>query len=59
MGQGRVKEEMIMKREREGQFNQCNPCLPVEVSIRAMELEEEEYYPQVWKCICHDNIFSP
>ncbi|KDP44490.1 hypothetical protein JCGZ_16323 [Jatropha curcas] len=40
--------------------NKCRPCMPVQVSIRAMELKEKEYYyPQVWKCICGDGIFSP
>ncbi|KAB1208372.1 EPIDERMAL PATTERNING FACTOR-like protein 4 [Morella rubra] len=39
--------------------NQCRPCMPVEVSVRAMALENNEYYPQVWKCMCRDNLFSP
>ncbi|PON90554.1 hypothetical protein TorRG33x02_136090 [Trema orientale] len=40
--------------------NECEPCLPVEVSIRTMALEEKEYYyPQAWKCMCGYNIFSP
>lgn len=38
---------------------QCKPCMPVEVSVRAAELEENEYYPQVWQCICHENIYPP
>ncbi|XP_050212254.1 EPIDERMAL PATTERNING FACTOR-like protein 5 [Mercurialis annua] len=40
--------------------NQCKPCMPIEVSIRSMELQEKDYYyPQVWKCLCGDYIFSP
>ncbi|KAE9616251.1 hypothetical protein Lal_00017605 [Lupinus albus] len=40
--------------------NECRPCVPVEVSIRTMELEEEnQYYPIAWRCMCHSNIFSP
>ncbi|KAJ7946160.1 EPIDERMAL PATTERNING FACTOR-like protein 8 [Quillaja saponaria] len=40
--------------------NECQPCMPVEVSIPTMELEEyENYYPMVWKCMCQHNIFSP
>ncbi|KAF2294449.1 hypothetical protein GH714_011510 [Hevea brasiliensis] len=39
--------------------NQCKPCKPVQVSVPAMELKENEYYPQVWKCICGEDIFSP
>ncbi|XP_058007395.1 uncharacterized protein LOC131182324 [Hevea brasiliensis] len=39
--------------------NQCKPCKPVQVSVHAMELKENEYYPQVWKCICGEDIFSP
>ncbi|KAF2294469.1 hypothetical protein GH714_011680 [Hevea brasiliensis] len=27
--------------------------------VTAMELEENEYYHQVWKCICGEDIFSP
>ncbi|KAK8529829.1 hypothetical protein V6N13_102725 [Hibiscus sabdariffa] len=38
---------------------QCEPCMPVEVSIRAAELEENEYYPQVWQCMCRENIYPP
>ncbi|PRQ22756.1 hypothetical protein RchiOBHm_Chr6g0253751 [Rosa chinensis] len=57
----------IFKKKRRGSFpatcyskcNQCEPCMPVQVSVRAMELEENEYYPLVWKCACGDNIFSP
>ncbi|KAL5855332.1 hypothetical protein ACOSQ4_005134 [Xanthoceras sorbifolium] len=30
-----------------GMCNQCIPCLPVEVSIRTMESDENQYYPQV------------
>ncbi|EXC31468.1 hypothetical protein L484_003667 [Morus notabilis] len=40
--------------------NECEPCRPVEVSIRTVDnLQESEYYPQVWKCMCDNNIFSP
>ncbi|KAF2294442.1 hypothetical protein GH714_011441 [Hevea brasiliensis] len=39
--------------------NQCKPCKPVQVSVPAMELKENDYYPQVWKCICGEDIFSP
>ncbi|OAY45413.1 EPIDERMAL PATTERNING FACTOR-like protein 4 [Manihot esculenta] len=40
--------------------NQCKPCMPVQVSVPAMEFKEnDEYYPQVWKCICGEDIFSP
>ncbi|KAM6540877.1 hypothetical protein CsatB_005324 [Cannabis sativa] len=40
--------------------NECEPCMPVEVSIRRMGLEEEYYYyPQVWKCMCGHTLFSP
>ncbi|GKV26481.1 hypothetical protein SLEP1_g35771 [Rubroshorea leprosula] len=39
--------------------NQCKPCIPIEVSIQAMEVQENEYYPLVWKCICQKTIFSP
>ncbi|KAL6270623.1 hypothetical protein ACE6H2_027534 [Prunus campanulata] len=57
----------IVKKGRRGSFpatchlkcNQCEPCMPVQVSVRAMALEENECYPQVWKCSCGDNIFSP
>ncbi|KAG4159963.1 hypothetical protein ERO13_D02G204400v2 [Gossypium hirsutum] len=38
---------------------QCEPCMPVEVSVRAAELEENEYYPQVWQCMCQENIYPP
>lgn len=32
--------------------NLCEPCRPVEVSVRSNALAlEENYYPQVWKCI--------
>ncbi|KAI4295766.1 hypothetical protein L6164_035776 [Bauhinia variegata] len=39
--------------------NQCRPCVPVEVSIRTIEVEEYHYYPMVWKCMCRSFIFSP
>ncbi|KAK7308110.1 hypothetical protein VNO77_41706 [Canavalia gladiata] len=39
--------------------NQCRPCVPVEVSIRTMEEEQNQYYPIAWKCMCQSNIFSP
>ncbi|XP_057443934.1 EPIDERMAL PATTERNING FACTOR-like protein 5 [Lotus japonicus] len=40
--------------------NQCRPCVPVEVSIRTtMVVEENQYYPIAWRCMCHTNIFSP
>ncbi|RDX99026.1 EPIDERMAL PATTERNING FACTOR-like protein 8, partial [Mucuna pruriens] len=39
--------------------NQCKPCVPVEVTIRTMAEEENQYYPIAWKCMCHSNIFSP
>ncbi|GLT98134.1 hypothetical protein SLE2022_156530 [Rubroshorea leprosula] len=39
--------------------NQCKPCIPIEVSIQAIEVQENEYYPLVWKCICQKTIFSP
>nr|KYP47779.1 hypothetical protein KK1_030543 [Cajanus cajan] len=39
--------------------NQCKPCVPVEVTIRTMEEEENQYYPIAWKCMCQSNIFSP
>ncbi|KAM1650673.1 hypothetical protein EV1_003279 [Malus domestica] len=39
--------------------DECEPCMPVQVSVRAMSSEENEYYPQVWKCVCGDSIFSP
>jgi len=38
---------------------QCKPCVPVEVTIKTMAEEENEYYPIAWKCMCHSNIFSP
>ncbi|XVE49324.1 hypothetical protein DITRI_Ditri01bG0073600 [Diplodiscus trichospermus] len=39
--------------------NQCKPCIPVEVSIRAADLQENEYYPQVWQCTCQEIIYPP
>ncbi|EEF34910.1 conserved hypothetical protein [Ricinus communis] len=58
-GDGRAKKGSFPARCH-SKCNQCNPCLPVEVSIRSMELKEKEYYyPQVWKCMCGDDIFSP
>ncbi|XP_060676489.1 uncharacterized protein LOC132805443 [Ziziphus jujuba] len=40
--------------------NLCEPCIPVEVSVRSNGMAlEENYYLQVWKCICGGNIFSP
>ncbi|XP_048431023.1 EPIDERMAL PATTERNING FACTOR-like protein 4 [Pyrus x bretschneideri] len=61
------KGKGTVKRLRRGSFpatcrskcNECEPCMPVLVSVRAMALEEIEYYPQVWKCACGDSIFSP
>ncbi|KAK2664885.1 hypothetical protein Ddye_003459 [Dipteronia dyeriana] len=42
-----------------GVCNQCIPCMPVEVSVRTMESEEDLYYPLLWKCTCHNHTFSP
>lgn len=40
--------------------NLCEPCIPVEVSVRSNGMAlEENYYPQVWKCICGGSIFLP
>ncbi|KAH1223079.1 EPIDERMAL PATTERNING FACTOR-like protein 4 [Glycine max] len=39
--------------------NQCKPCVPVEVTIKTMAEEENEYYPIAWMCTCQSNIFSP
>ncbi|KAL2349545.1 hypothetical protein Fmac_003545 [Flemingia macrophylla] len=39
--------------------NQCEPCVPVEVTIKTMAEEENQYYPIAWKCMCQSNIFSP
>ncbi|KAH1164518.1 hypothetical protein AAZX31_01G227800 [Glycine max] len=39
--------------------NQCKPCVPVEVTIKTVAEEENEYYPIAWKCMCQSNIFSP
>ncbi|KAG2704720.1 hypothetical protein I3760_05G017700 [Carya illinoinensis] len=55
------------KRMRGGSFpakchskcNQCKPCVPVQVSVRALTLEDNEYYPLVWKCMCRHFVFSP
>ncbi|KAF3435552.1 hypothetical protein FNV43_RR22641 [Rhamnella rubrinervis] len=46
--------------------SKCNlfePCMPVEISVRAAKALSldlgDNYYPQVWKCMCGDTIFSP
>ncbi|XP_018507215.2 EPIDERMAL PATTERNING FACTOR-like protein 6 [Pyrus x bretschneideri] len=64
---GVSKGKGIVKKETRGSYpatchskcNECEPCMPVQVSIRAMVLEENEYRPQVWRCACGDSIFSP
>ncbi|WRX15594.1 hypothetical protein QQP08_008081 [Theobroma cacao] len=62
-----INLELIARMRRPGSLplachskcNQCKPCMPVEVSIRAAEFQEHEYYPQVWQCICQENIYPP
>ncbi|TKY71242.1 EPIDERMAL PATTERNING FACTOR protein 8 [Spatholobus suberectus] len=39
--------------------NRCKPCVPVEVTIRTMAEEKNQYYPIAWKCMCQSNLFSP
>ncbi|KAL1317083.1 hypothetical protein AAHE18_15G111100 [Arachis hypogaea] len=39
--------------------NQCRPCVRVEVSIKTLTMQQNEYYPIAWKCMCHNTIFSP
>ncbi|XP_039019935.1 EPIDERMAL PATTERNING FACTOR-like protein 5 [Hibiscus syriacus] len=38
---------------------QCEPCMLIGIPIRAVESEENEYYPQVWQCMCQENIYPP
>ncbi|KAG7011608.1 EPIDERMAL PATTERNING FACTOR-like protein 4, partial [Cucurbita argyrosperma subsp. argyrosperma] len=68
-GNGGHKGVVGRKHMRKGSFpgdcdskcNQCKPCKLVQVSVRSMNLVENniEYYPQVWRCMCHHNIFFP
>ena len=39
--------------------NECRPCVPIQVSVRTMTVEENQYYPMVWKCMCQSKLFSP
>ncbi|KAL3350457.1 hypothetical protein AABB24_023088, partial [Solanum stoloniferum] len=40
---------------------QCMPCMPIQVLIEEDNDEQnnEQYYPQVWRCSCGDKVFSP
>ncbi|KAE8645843.1 hypothetical protein Csa_017281 [Cucumis sativus] len=72
-GEGVGSHKGVYKRrhKRKGSFpgvcdskcNKCKPCKLVQVSVRSnMDLVENnniEYYPQVWRCMCHHNIFFP
>ncbi|XP_060168093.1 EPIDERMAL PATTERNING FACTOR-like protein 8 [Lycium barbarum] len=42
--------------------HQCMPCMPIQVFIEEDyndDDENEQYYPQVWRCSCGDKVFSP
>uniref|UniRef100_A0A7N0TVW2 Epidermal patterning factor-like protein n=1 Tax=Kalanchoe fedtschenkoi TaxID=63787 RepID=A0A7N0TVW2_KALFE len=58
--------DLILKRIRRSlpaachsKCNNCRPCMPVMALVRPINLQEYDYYPQVWKCMCRDQLFSP
>lgn len=40
--------------------SKCYQCMPIQVLIEEEDGDEnEQYYPQVWRCRCGDKVFSP
>ncbi|KAK4799643.1 hypothetical protein SAY86_025008 [Trapa natans] len=37
----------------------CYPCRPVQVPVESYLSLPLEYYPEAWRCKCHDRLFMP
>ncbi|XP_024400483.1 polygalacturonase isoform X1 [Physcomitrium patens] len=45
-----------------GKCGPCTPCRPIHVSVgspHARSVTEHEYYPEVWRCKCKNNLYEP
>lgn len=39
----------------------CTPCKPVRVPVKpgTPRLQPSEYYPEAWRCMCHNKLYMP
>jgi hypothetical protein len=41
-----------------GRCGGCMPCLPMNVPVSGARTDDE-YYPEVWRCICDETMYMP
>ncbi|KAF9618584.1 hypothetical protein IFM89_002279 [Coptis chinensis] len=69
-GGSEVMERVVLNRRRLGgpgsspptcrfKCGRCRPCKPVRVPIQPGVSVPLEYYPEAWRCKCHNKLFMP